>query len=157
MPSGFRDRIGVYAVKKAIYDQAVTLFGDTHPEFLQSWGTARRRPDKYVEWLGGDAEQEIATLGRTHGRNETVNIESLWWVIVRGETEAAREAEEYLYDRLGELEAQLRLDPTLGGVALHCFLNRVITDTTDAAPVIKQVGHLAAAAVTFQASIRIRG
>ncbi|MAP64042.1 MAG: hypothetical protein CMH34_09940 [Microbacterium sp.] len=156
--SGIRDRVSIYAVKKALYDHAKTLFETDNPEFEQVWGTARRKPDKYVEWYGGDSRQEQGPYGPNRSRNETVRIESMWWVLVRGEVDAAREAEEYLYDRLGELEQSVRMERRpLGGVALSCVLTDVIVETADAQPFVKQAGHVAAAAVVFEAKIRITG
>lgn len=161
MPTGFRDRIGLYIVKKALYDVAVDVFKDDHPEFVQVWGSVRRGvlpSDQYVEWFGGDATQTPGPIGRNRSRDETVSIESIWWSIVRGDVDAAREAEEYLYDRLGELERHVRYtDPNLGGVALSCALTRAVVETADASSTINQVGFLAAAGVTFEAKIRITG
>lgn len=158
MPTGFRDRIGLYVAKKALYDVAVEVFATENPEFEQIWGTSRRRPDRCVEWFGGDATQEPGPIGRNRSRDETVVIESIWYCIVRGEHDAAREAEEYLYDRLGELERHVRYtDPHLGGVVLNCALTRVVVETADVTPSIQQAGHLAAAGVTFEAKIRITG
>lgn len=161
MSGGFRDRTGLYVAKKALYDTAVTLWETTHPDFVQVWGFVRSGAlpsDRYVEWGGGESDQEPATVSPNRSRTETVRIESTWWSIIRGEVDAARDAEEYLYDRIGEIERHIRYtDPNLGGVALHCALSRVMVDTADAGPLINQFGMLAAAAVTFEAKIRITG
>lgn len=155
--SGMRDRTGVYVLKKALFDLATELYADEHPEFLQSWGEVVRRPDEYAQWMDGFSRQESAALSPNRPRDETVTVAVEMFCLRRGEVDAAREAEEYIFDRLGELERHVRYtDPTLGGVALSCFLESVSNDTADLAA-IQASGRLAALRAEFTARIRITG
>lgn len=152
--AGFRSTTAVYVLKKALFDTATALWATTHAEFQQSWGPLANRPDEFAEWVDGLSDQEPAGLGRS--RDETVTVAVVMYCIRRGEVDTAREAEEYVFDRLGELERQVRVtDPTLNGVALWCFLTRVANDTVDTRP--RYDGSLAAIRAEFTARIRITG
>lgn len=156
--SGITDRTALYAVKKALYDRAVTVFAGTAPELEQIWGKARRRPDKYVEWFGGESRQETGPYGPNRSRDETVKVRSMWQCLIRGDVDAAREAEDYLYARIGELERHVRMErPMLGGAARHCFISEIVIEESVAESNANFLGHIAIAAVEFEAKVRITG
>ena len=154
--AGIRDRTAVYALKKGLFDLASELWATSNPEFVQSWGPLANRPDEFAQWLDGSSEQAAAALGTNRSRDEDVTVAVEMYCIRRGEVDTAREAEEYVFDRLGELERHIRMDhPTVGGVALWCFMSRVANDTVDARP--RYDGHLAGVRAEFTARIRITG
>lgn len=154
--AGIRDRTAVYALKAGLFDMATTLWETTHPTFLQSWGPLVNRPDQFAEWVDGLSDQEFATLGPNRSRDETVTVAVQMYCLRRGKVGTAREAEDYVFARLGELERNVRMtDPTVGGVALWCFMSRVANDTVSTAPRLE--GHLAVIRAEFTARIRITG
>ncbi|MEY4080942.1 MAG: hypothetical protein RL430_1372 [Actinomycetota bacterium] len=154
--AGFRDRTGFYVLKAALFDAAVTLFSESAPEFEQNWGVAIRKRGQWANWLGGDADQQPGPFAPTKPRDETIRVQVEFWAIRSGPVGAAREAEEYVYDRAGELEKHVRDYPTLGGVARHCFLNRLAVDTRSY-KVDDSMGYLAGVGLEFQGLVRITG
>lgn len=152
-----RDRTAFYTLKKALYDTAVTLWADDHPEFVQFWGVPPNPPMEYGQWLGGDGEQQPATLSTNRSRDETVRVEAEFFCLKPGEENSARDAEEYIFDRVGELERHVRVtNPTLGGIALHCFLRNTVADTR-ALREPNFIGHIAGVLVVFEGRVRITG
>ena len=146
-----------YQFKAALFDAATSLWATSHPEMLVNWGALAgpNRPDDHVLFLGTDSDQVPATLSTNRSREETLHVELQFFVTRWGEVEAAREADEYLYARIGDLERYVRMtDTTLGGVVRHCFL---VSHITDARSFMKNnlAGHLAAAIVRFEAKARI--
>lgn len=158
MLAGLATSTAAYRFKAALFDAATTLWVRAHPELLVAWSTIGTNvPDEYLLVLGTESDQEPATLSTNRSREETVRLETQWFVTRWGEIDAAREAEDYLYARLGELERYVRMtDTTLGGVVRHCFLVAHVTDTRSFQGA-QGHGHLASAMATFEAKIRITG
>lgn len=154
---GTSDRTAFYTLKKALYDKAVELWATDHPEFEQHWGVPARPPFQYAQWLGGDTEQSPATISSNRSREEVIRVEAEFFCLKPGDVDTARDAEDYIFDRLGEIERYLRYtDPTLGGVARHCFLSRTVADTR----VVREpnlIGHMAGVLVVFEGVVRITG
>lgn len=155
--AGFSTTTVAYKLKAALFDAATNLWAASHPELLVNWGALAgpNIPDEYVLFLGTDSDQIPATLGTNRSREETLHVELQFFVTRWGEVNAAREADDYLYARIGELERHVRMtDTTLGGVVRHCFL---ASHNTDARSFMKNnlAGHLAAALVRFEAKARI--
>jgi hypothetical protein len=149
-----------YEFKNALYTAAVELWKDTHPEFLVSWGRVGTNvPDCYVEFHGTDSDQQTASLsGTNRSRDEVIRLETQWFVTVWGEVDAAKEADEYLYARIRELEYYVRqTDTTLGGVVRECFLLSHMTDDVEIDNQNIGAGRLAAALAVFEAKVRITG
>jgi hypothetical protein len=153
--AGFRTTTGVYELKKALFDIAAALWATTHPEFEQHWGQPLARPDEYAQWVDGIGEQEPATMSTNRSRDEVVTVAVEMFCIRRGDVDTAREAEEYVFARLGELERHIRMtNATVNGVAMWCALTRVANETV---PGKNYQGHLAAIRGEFTARIRITG
>lgn len=148
-----------YDFKKALHDVAVALFADTATDFEVVWGALGSRvPDRYVQFLGVDIGQEPATLSSNRSREETLRLETQWYCTIWGEVDAAREAEEYLFARIRELERYVRMqDTTLGGAVRHCFLASSIVDSAQIKRQNTSAGRLGAAIVTFEAKARVTG
>jgi hypothetical protein len=148
-----------YAFKKALFDAATTLFEDTAPEFEVVWGALGTRvPEQYVQILGVDVGQEPATMSSNRSREETLRIETQWYCTIRGEVDAAREAEEYVFARIRELERHVRMvDTSLGGVVRECSLAAAVVDSTRIQNQNTSVGRLGVALVIFEAKARVTG
>lgn len=156
--TGTATSTAAYTFKKALYEAAVDLWKVDRPEMAVIWGSLGTHiPDEYVQFLGTDSNQEPATLGTNRSREETLHLETQWFITRWGEIDASREADEYMYARIGELEEYVRVtNTTLDGVVRHCFLVSHITD----ARTINQNGEmarLAGAIVRFEAKVRITG
>lgn len=148
-----------FALKSALFDAATKLWQQEHPEMLVEWGTLGANvPDNVMLVLGTDSEQEPGPLSSTNrSREETLHVEVQFFITRWGEEGAAREADQYLYDRLGELELHVRqTDTTLGGLVRHCFL---VTHLTDSRSFTRNnhAGRIAAAIARFEAKVRITG
>lgn len=157
MMAGTSTKTVAYQFKAALFDAATTLWATSHPELLVNWGSLAgpNIPDEYVLFLGTDSDQTPATLGTNRSREETLHVELQFFVTRWGEVGAAREADDYMYERIGELERYCRMtDTTLGGVVRHCFLASHITDARSFMR-NNVAGHLAAAIVRFEAKARI--
>lgn len=149
-----------YSFKEALYNAGVELWKDSHPEFLVSWGAVGANvPDYYVEFHGTDSGQEGGSLsGSNRSRDETLRLETQWFATVWGEVNAAREADQYLYARIRELEYYVRqTDTTLGGTVRECFLASHVTDDVEINNQDLGSGRLAAALAVFEAKVRITG
>lgn len=144
--------------KAKVFDVATALWASAHPEMLVSYGRPGINvPDDLCMILGVESEQDPATWGSTRQREETLRIDVQWWVFRAGEENAEREATDYLYDRMSELETYFRVtDTELGGLVRHCFLVSHQFDTTEADSKATGRGRLAVATATFQAAARIR-
>lgn len=146
--------------KKALYDAAVALWETNHPEVLVTWGphTAPTVPDDLVSFTDVSSDQEPATLSATNrSREETLNLDIEFWAFRPGRVDAALEAEQALYERMGELEHYVRqTDTTLGGTVRQCFLVRHAAASAAYSRGQEQ-GALAGAVATFQAIVRITG
>ena len=156
--SGAATTTAAYKFKQALFDAATNLWKDDHPEILVNWGTLTgpNRPDEHVLFLGTDSDQAPATMSTNRSREETLHVELQFFVTRWGEVDAAREADDYMYARIGELERYCRMtDTTLGGVVRHCFLVSHVTDARSFAGPNNTAGHLAAAIVRFEAKARI--
>lgn len=155
--SGTDTRTVAHKFKAALFDAATNLWKDTQPDLLVNWGTLAgpNRPDDHVLFLSTDSDQDAATLSTNRSREEVLHVEVQFFATRWGEVDAAREADEYLYDRIGDLERYVRMtDTTLGGVVRHCFLKSHVTDARSFTR-NNVAGHLAAAIVRFEAKARI--
>lgn len=155
--AGFQSATAAFTLKKALFDVATELWREDKPEFEVVWGRIARWPDQYVQFSDMTFDQEPATVSPNRSREETVRVSLNWFVFRGGQVGAAIEAEEYLFSRVGELERHIRYsDPTVGGVARHCFLTEGGIDTAEGTRA-NHKGHLAAALTTFEGKIRITG
>lgn len=146
------------AFKGALFDIAVDLWKDDHDELLVSYGaTGTNVPDDYVVFGDLASGQEDATFSPERSRDETLTLDVEFYIFRPGVEEAEREAVDYLYARLGELERYVRMtDPRLGGVVERCKLASH-RSTTAEYKTNAGAGRLAAAVATFEAFVRIRG
>lgn len=154
--SGTATSTAAFTFKRAIYDAAVELWKEAEPDFGVIWGSLGTYvPDAYVQFLGTVVSQEPATQGTNRSREETLELETQWFVTKWGDEDASRAAEEYLYERLGELERYVRMtDTTLGGIVRDCFLTELITDQASYTQ-NNAAGRLSAAIATFTAHVRV--
>ncbi|QPE05310.1 hypothetical protein IT882_04375 [Microbacterium schleiferi] len=154
--AGSRTSTGFYVLKKALFDAAVSVFQTSAPEFEQNWGRAIRARGQWANWVGGDTDQQPGPFAPTKPRDETLRVQVEFWAVRSGPIGAAREAEEYLYDRVGELEEYVRENTTLGGVARHCFLSRIEVDTLSY-QAKDTTGYTAGVGLEFEGRVRITG
>lgn len=155
--AGFSSLIAAHRYKQALFDAATELWRESHPEFLVCWGKVGANvPDQYVEFHGTDNTEAPATMGTNRTSEETLRLETMWWVTRFGDAEiVGPEADLYLFDRLAELEHYVRVtNTTLGGVVRHC---RVTTFATDDAAMNRDnsYGRLSAAVAIFEAKVRL--
>lgn len=155
--AGFSAVVAAYQFKQAFYTAAAEFFKDSHPEFQVVRGLLGANvPDAYVQVLGTTTDHEAATMSTNRTREETVQLETQWFVFRYGEVDADREAEDYLFARLGELEKHIRVnDITLGGVVRECSLGNLTTDSARIEDAGTSQGRLAAAIAIWEAKIRI--
>lgn len=145
------------AFKTAFFDAATALWATSMPAFQVSWGRIGTSvPDQYLEVLGTSNDLEAATMGTNRTREETIRLETMWWVTRFGSPEfTAREADEYLYARLRELEQHIRVDNiTLGGAVRQCFLVEHATANSETNR-DNTYGRLSAAIAVWEAKVRI--
>lgn len=154
--------IAAFQYKQALFNAALILWPKETSEFLVCWGRVGPSvPDQWVEFHGSDNADEFATMGTNRTAEETLRLETHWFVQRYGDPQySGPSAEEYLFDRLGELERYVRVtNTTLAGLVdgftvRHC---RLVTYSTDDAVMTRddQAGRLAAAGAIFEAKIRI--
>lgn len=157
MASGVSFTIAGHEFKKRLHAAATELWRDDHPEFLVCWGKVGTYvPDQYVEFHGTDTGDEFATMGTNRSAEETIRLETQWFVSRFGDPEnAGPEADEYLYARLAELEQYVRVtNTTLDGLVRH---TRLVSYATDDAAMQRDnaQGRLSAALAMFEAKVRI--
>lgn len=157
--AGTSSVVAAHQFKTALFTAAAELWKDNHPEFLVCWGRVGINvPDQYVEFHGTDNTDQFATMGTNRTAEETLRLETTWFVSRFGDADlVGPEADQYLYDRLGELERYVRVtDTTLGGVVRHC---RLVAYATDDASMDSDnaYGRLSAAIAYFEAKVRISG
>lgn len=156
--AGVSPVLAAYEFKQAFYTVAKELFKTSHPEFEIVRGLIGANiPDEYMQVLGTSTDHEAATMGSNRTREETIQLETQWFIFRHGEVDADQEAEDYLFARLGELEKHIRVnDITLGGVVRHCLLSTIATDSARIENAGTSQGRLAAAIAIWEAPIRIR-
>lgn len=145
--------------KGAVFDAAATLWGTTFPAMLVSYGQPSTTvPDDVFMVLGVESELVPGAIGPQRQREETLTLETQFWIFRPGSEGAEREANDFLYARLGELEQHLRVtDTTLGGIVRDCTLVRHRSDSTEAErAALGGTGRLAVAVAEFEAHVRIR-
>lgn len=145
--------------KGAVFDAAATLWAETYPTMLVSYGAPGANvPDDVFMVLGVESNLEPAAIGPHRQREETLTLETQFWIFRPGHEGAEREANDFLYARLGELEQHLRVtDTTLGGIVRECKLVRHRSDTVEAErAALGGNGRLAVAVAEFEAKVRIR-
>jgi hypothetical protein len=154
--------IVAFQFKQALYNAALTLWPQQSSEFGVCWGRVGANiPNQWVEFHGSDNADEFATMSTNRTAEETLHLETHWYVQRWGKPEhAGPEAEKYMFDRLGELERYTRVTNTTltglvdGFTVRHC---RLTTYSTLDAEMTKnnQSGRLAAAGAIFEAKVRI--
>ena len=156
--AGFSPALAGYKFKQAFVEISTELFRDSHPEFEIVRGLlGPRQPNEYMQVLGTTSEHSAATMATNRTREEVVKLETQIYVFRYGEVDADREAEDYLFARLGELEQHIRVnDITLGGVVRECHIDSIATDSADIGEAGTAQGRLAAAIAVWEASIRLR-
>jgi hypothetical protein len=144
--------------KGKVFDVATALWATSNPEMLVTYGRPGVNvPDDVCMILGVESSQEPGAIGPQRQREETLTIDVQWWIFRAGEEDAEREATEYLYARMGELEQYFRVtDTTLDGLVRDCFLSSHQFDTTEADSRVSGRGRLAVANAQFVAHVRIR-
>lgn len=157
MAGGMSLAIATYQFKQAFHERAVALFATAKPEFEVIRGlVGAGYPDQYMQVLGTTTRHEAATMSSNRTREETIELETQWFVFRYGAVGVDREAEDYLYARLSELERYIRVDDiTLGGVVRECHLTEIATDTAAVERAGTGQGRLHAAIVTWEAKVRI--
>ncbi|MHC9046808.1 hypothetical protein ACYX8G_19660 [Microbacterium saperdae] len=156
--AGTATSTAAWAYKNALHDAAKELWAQTHPEILLIWGEwngVLTVPDQ-VMFGDLDARQDVGPLSASNrSRDEVITLTVEFTVFRPGEVDAAKDAEQYLYDRMGELEHYVRkTNTTIGGVVRECFLTSHRTASI-AYTLGRDAGYLVAAAAEFQAKIRI--
>ena len=145
--------------KGAVYDAAVTLWATTHPSMLVSYGPPGANvPDDVFMVLRIESNLEPAAIRPQRQREEILTLETQFWIFRPGVEGAERDANDFLYARLGELEQYLRFtDTTMGGLVRECKLARHRSDTIEAErAAVEGGGRLAVAIAEFEAKVRIR-
>lgn len=145
--------------KGAVFDAAAALWVSTFPTMLVSYGQPGPSvPDDVFMVLGVESSLDVAAIGPQRQREEVLTLETQFWIFRPGFEGAEREATDFLYARLGELERQVRVtDTTLGGLVRDCKLVRHRSDTTEAErAALGGTGRLAVAVAEFEARVRIR-
>lgn len=150
--------LAAYKFKQAFFTTAREFFKESHPELEIVRGlVGASHPSEYVQILGTTTDHDAATMGSNRTREETVTLETQWFVFRYGEVDADQEAEDYLFARLGELEQHIRVtDITLGGVVRQCLLSAISTDSARIEEAGTSQGRVSAAIATWEAPIRIR-
>lgn len=156
MPAGQSTSTLAYAFKRAFYDAAVKLWEVDHPEMSVGWNSIGTSvPDQYLLVLGTESDQSSGPLGSTNRtRDEVLRLEVQIFVTRYGDVDAAREADEYCFERLSEIERHVRVtDTTLGGAVRECFLVAHATDSQSFEA--NEQGHLSALGAVFEAKTRV--
>lgn len=155
--AGFSKTIAAYEFKQKFFEIATAHFADV-PEFQVIRGlVGSNYPAKYMQVLGTRLRHEPATMGTNRTREETIELETQWFVFEYGSEDADRAAEDYLFARLGSLEDHIRVNNiTLDGVVRQCQITDVFTDLARIEDTGTAQGRLAAAIVTWEVQVRLR-
>lgn len=142
------------AVRQEFYDLAVSLLSDEDVQVVLGVpGTAQW--DDIVSIEDTSMEQDVATLGPSRQREETIRQTVIISVYRAGGEDQEKVVTDRAYEILGTIENYLRkTDPTLGGIVLWCFLTSVEFASTDANTATG--GRIAGIAAVFTARARIR-
>jgi hypothetical protein len=142
--------------KKRLFDDAVALFGQEKVQVSFGHPGRNRQFDDIVALTGIRTEQDAAGMGPGRSRREhlylTVMV-SCW----RAGVDDDLAPTEAVYSYANRLEQYVRTtDPTLGGLALWCFLDEHTSDgLTDRQMLAK--GRLIEGAFIFHALATITG
>jgi hypothetical protein len=145
--------------KGAVYDAAKALWATTYPSMLVSYGVAVAPvPDDVFMVLGVESNFDPAAISPQRQREETLTLETQFWIFRPGVEDAEREATDFLYARLAELEQHIRVvDTELGGLVRNTKLARHRSDSIEAErAALGGSGRLAVAIAEFEAQARIR-
>ncbi|MBW9118883.1 hypothetical protein JNB63_02125 [Microbacterium trichothecenolyticum] len=160
--AGMSLTIAAHQYKSALHAAALALWPQDSDEFGVFWGQAGPSvPDQWVEFHGSDNATEPATMGSNRTAEETLNLETHWFVQRWGDAKyTGPEAESYLFARLGQLEQYVRVtNTTLAGLVDGFTVRqcRLATYATDDAAMTRNnsAGRMAAAIAIFEAKVRL--
>lgn len=144
------------ALRKALFDRAKALYEDDGVLVVMGPPESGYLPDDVVQVQGVEISQDIATMGPTRGREESLAVDVLVSCGTGGGPEVDEPLTEHAYELLGRLEFYCRVtDTTLGGVVRHCFLTSARSD--GAGPDETADGRFIEITATFTAAARVRG
>ncbi|GAB6857339.1 hypothetical protein [Microbacterium xylanilyticum] len=137
------------AAARAVSDPDVVLVAQGIP-------TIGRDKTQIVAFLGVELQQQPATLSTNRSRDEDISVDGVVSVQMAGYDDD-KAVEDAAWDILRSIERQVRrTDPTLGGVALWCFLTSARSFGYTTADQLAQ-GRLCEIEFTFTARVRITG
>jgi hypothetical protein len=153
-------------VKEALVAVAVASFDPTVVLVGQGFPTARDDLDQVVAFFGIDTKQTPGPMSTNRSRDEDISVDGVIsvfkaQVMVDGSNDDDKAVEDAAWGLLRTLEAAVRRpapngDPTLGGIALWCFLTSAKSFGYTAASDLSQ-GRLCEIDFTFTARVRITG
>lgn len=143
-------------VKEALVAAATGVVDPTLVLVSQGVSTANLDKTQLVAFLGIDTQQNPATLGTNRSRDEDISVDGVVSVALAGYDDD-KTVEDTAWAILRAIEQQVRrVDPTLGGIALWCFLSRAQSFGYTTADRLAQ-GRLCEIDFTFTARVRITG
>jgi hypothetical protein len=143
-------------VKEALVAAATTVTDPTIVLVAQGIPTSGRDKTQIVAFLGVELQQQPATLSTNRSRDEDISVDGVVSVQMAGYDDD-KAVEDAAWDILRSIERQVRrTDPTLGGVALWCFLTSARSFGYTTADQLAQ-GRLCEIEFTFTARVRITG
>jgi hypothetical protein len=147
-----------HEVKNRLFLAAQTLFvSDADLWVSYGWPLeGRDRPD-LMAFMDIRTEQSTATLGTNRSRDEDIWITLLVDTFRAGEANDDQVPTAAGIDYVRRLERHIRMtDPTLGGLAHHCMLDRLQTMAASD-PKYVAAGRLVRIDCDFRARVRITG
>jgi hypothetical protein len=143
------------AIRRGFHDLATQLWPEGSGVQISLGNPGPSQLDDIVSIDDTTVEADVATLGPSRPRDETIRQIVVVSVFRAGGPEQETVVTDRAYELLGAIENHLRkTDPSLGGVAMWCFLTRVEFTSTDAQTV--GGGRLAGIYAEFTARTRIR-
>lgn len=144
------------AVKEALVANARAVTNGDTDLVAQGYPTTGLDKTRIVSFMGIDVQQSPATLSTNRSRDEDINVEGIVSVFIAGGDDD-KAVEDAAWGLLRTIEQQVRrTDPTLGGIALWCFLTSARSFGYTAADKLAQ-GRLCEIEFTFTARVRITG
>jgi hypothetical protein len=145
------------AFKNAMLAAAHTLWDQTEPDVQITFGhPGVQLNDDIVAFGKVTSDQEVAALGPTRPREETLTLEVLFSIYRVGGPEQEQICSDRGYELLGQLENYVRaIDTTVGGTVRDCFLTGHESDGASD-PLVIAKGRAIEILATFTAHARIR-
>jgi hypothetical protein len=144
------------AVKEALVAAARAVTDPTTDLVVQGYPTTNLDMTRIISFMGLEVQQAPATLSTNRSRDEDISAEGIVSVFMPGYDDD-KAVEDAAWGLLRSIERQVRkTDPTLGGVALWCFLTAAKSFGYTAADKLAQ-GRLCEIEFTFTARVRITG